>query len=389
MIQIKKVSRFFWSALIVLVLIGIGTVVLVKRPLSVEVVEVEHDVPVQVFGLGTVEARILSEVGFEVGGTLVELAADHADRIKPGAVLARLHSAGQQARVAQAKARLAQAEAALQKSQATLVRGQAVLKQREQTNRRQQSLVQKKSVSREAAEEASMNEAVAAADVVVAEGEVAVSHAALQDARAQLALETTILDQHTLFAPYDAVVVTRHKELGVVLNPGEPLFTLVDPASVWALAHVDEARAGSLQPGQPVEVRLRSRSNEPLLAHVERIDIESDRVSEERRVYVKCDQCPAEFHLGEQAEVFITVATLPNALLVPETVVDLYDGISGTVWTIENGTLHQREITFGHRTLDGRLEIVGGLTQNARVLARWPPGLREGRAARVDGDGAL
>jgi len=132
---------------------------------------------------------------------------------------------------------------------------------------------------------------------------------------------------------------------------------------------VDEARAGHLQLGQPAEVRLRSRPNEPLLAHVVRIDIESDRVSEERRVYVKCDQCPADFHLGEQIEVFITVATLPKALLVPEIAVDLYDGAEGTVWTVEDGALQQRKVQFGQRTLDGRLEITGGLAQDAQVLA--------------------
>jgi len=225
-----------------------------------------------------------------------------------------------------------------------------------------------------------MNEAVAAANVTVTESEIAVARANLLDAHAQVTLEITILDHYTLYAPYDGIVIKRHQELGTVLNPGEPLFTLVDPSSVWALvdpssvwalAYVDEARAGHLQLGQPAEVRLRSRPNEPLPAHVVRIDIESDRVSEERRVYVKCDQCPTDFHLGEQVEVFVTVATLPEALLVPEIAVDLYDGAEGTVWTVEDDALQQRKVQFGHRTLDGRLEITGGLVQDARVLARY------------------
>ena len=380
---INRVPRYLLIALLIVVLIVIGYLVIIKRPLSVEVVELEHDVPVQVFGLGTVEARILSKVGFEVGGALVELAVDHGDRIKQGAMLARLHSTEQQARVSKAQASLAQAEAALQKGEAALVRSRAILKQRRQTNRRQQTLAKQKAVSQEVADEAQMNETVAAADVTVAESEVAVAHATLQDARAQLTLETTILDYYTLLAPYDAVLVARNKELGSVLNPGESLFTLVGPASVWALAYVDEARAGHLQLGQPAEVRLRSRPNESLLAHVVRIDIESDRVSEERRVYVKCDQCPADFHLGEQVEVFITVATLPEALLVPEVAVDLYDGVEGTVWTVEDGALQQRKVRFGHRTLDGRLEITGGLAQDARVLAKWQLGLRADRAVQL------
>ena len=383
MMNIKSVSRYLLPILIAIVLVGIGYLVLVKRPLPVEVVEVEDDVPVQVFGLGTVEARIRSEVGFEVGGALVELAVDQGDQVKQGAVLARLNSAEQQARVAKVQANLTQAEAALLKSEAALVRSRAILKQRRQTNRRQQTLAKQKTVAQEVADEAAMNEAVAAAEVAVAESDIAVARATVQDAHAQNALESTILDHYTLYSPYDAVVVARRKELGTVLNSGEPLFTLVDPATVWALAYVDEARAGHLQLGQPAEVRLRSRPNETLRAHVERIDIESDRVSEERRVYVKCDQCPPEFHLGEQVEILITVVTLQNVLLVPETAVDLYDGVAGIVWTVEAGALQKRKVSFGHRTLDGRMEITGGLAQDARVLAKWPPGLRENRAARL------
>jgi len=41
-------------------------------------------------------------VGFEVGATLVELNADHGDRVAKGQVIARLDAGGQAARVASA-----------------------------------------------------------------------------------------------------------------------------------------------------------------------------------------------------------------------------------------------------------------------------------------------
>ena len=138
-----------------------------------------------------------------------------------------------------------------------------------------------------------------------------------------------------------------------------------------------------LRVGQPAEVRLRSLPRQVFKGHVARIDIESDRVSEERRVYVVCGQCPESFHLGEQVEVFITTAVLDEALLVPETAVRDFDGTYGTVWTVEDGELHRREVTFGHRTLDSRLEIAQGLPDGARVVSLLRSGLREGRAAKV------
>ena len=118
-----------------------------------------------------------------------------------------------------------------------------------------------------------------------------------------------------------------------------------------------------------------------------RIDIESDRVSEERRVYVKCEQCPATFHLGEQAEVYIVTAKLDSAILVPESDVRKFDGTTGEVWTVENGILARRLLTFGHRTEDSRLEVTGGLPDGASVALGLPATAREGRAVRVTTEG--
>ena len=153
------------------------------------------------------------------------------------------------------------------------------------------------------------------------------------------------------------------------------------------MAYIDESRAGAIKESQPVEVRLRSLPNQVFPALVVRIGIESDRVSEERRVYVKCQQCPVRFHLGEQAEVLITVATLAKARLVPEAAVSGYDGAKGTVWTVEGGRLKRRVVTFGHRTEDSRLEVRGGFPDGAAIVTEVSASLQEGRAARATQEG--
>ena len=53
-----------------------------------------------------------------------------------------------------------------------------------------------------------------------------------------------------------------------------------------------------------------------------RIGIESDRMNEERRVWVTCTDRPAQVFQGEQAEVWVTVASLTDSLLVPEIAID-------------------------------------------------------------------
>jgi HlyD family secretion protein len=379
----KRLLRYLLAGIAVALVTAAVFLFFNFRPVSVTVVRPEQNVAIRVFGLGTVEARIDSKVGFEVGAALTELTVDHGDSVRQGDVLARLHTAEQEAKVAKAEAVLLSAEAGVKKAEANVSKARAVLAQKQEANRRKQALVARNVVSEQAAEEAKRDEDVAAAELAVALSEVDVAKAYLADARAGLAYEKTLLDHHVLTAPFDAVVVERHKEAGSVIKAGDTIFTLMAPETVWALAYVDESRAGAIHEGQPAEVRLRSLPQETFKARVARIGIESDRVSEERRVWVKCDECPQPVYLGEQAEVRITVADLDQALLVPEAAVTGFDGWTGMVWIVNDGRLHRQTLTFRHRSEDARLEVAGGLPSGAEIVAEIVPGLGEGRAARV------
>ncbi|HET6518823.1 MAG TPA: HlyD family efflux transporter periplasmic adaptor subunit [Geminicoccaceae bacterium] len=298
--------------------VGAGIRALFLRPIKVQVLETERDVPIQVFGLGTVEAQILSKVGFEVAGTLIELHADYDDRVEAGAPLARLNSREQEARVAQAKAAVAQAESAIRQAMAAVEHAEATVTQKAQVHERRQQLVQRGNVSTEVAEDARAAYDMARTELTQARSAVETARASLEQAKAQAAFEEARLAKYALYAPYDAIVVSRDRELGSMLTPGEQLFTLVDPKTVWVLAYIDETKAGRVTVGQPAEVTLRSLADRRFAGRVMRIDIERDRVSEERKVYVRCNDCPADFHLGEQAEVVIDIAELAEARLVPQ-----------------------------------------------------------------------
>jgi HlyD family secretion protein len=363
--------------------IAAGFLFLTERPLTVTVAQPESDVALRIYGLGTVEARILSRVGFEVGGALTALAVDAGDRVAPGQEMASLHAAEQEARVARARAAVAANEANLAKADAAVVRARAVLAQREAENRRQQGLAQRDVASVQRAEEAQRDEDVARADLAVAEADVAVIRAQGMDAAAGLRQEETLLAHHRLIAPYDALVVARHAEAGAVVKAGDPVLTLIDPATVWIQAYVDEERAGQLALGQPGTIRLRSQPAAEFRGTIARIGIESDRVNEERRVWLTCADCPAEMFLGEQAEVRILTGTRATALMVPELAITGFDGHRGTVWTVVDGRLTRAELTFGARDDRGRVEVIGGLPEGAMIVARVPKGAAEGRRARI------
>ena len=349
------------------------------RPLTVTVAPVEKDVPIQVFGLGTVEAQTVSKIGFETAGTLVELHADHGDTVKAGTLLGRLQSREQEAHVAQARAAVVQAQAGIEQAESSIEKADVLLKQKSETNQRRQELVQRGVVSRENAGDTQAAADVAKADLSQARSSVSVARANLEQAKAVLILEEARLAKYSLYAPFDGIVMTRYRELGSALNANEAVFQLVDPATIWALAYIDEARAGPIEVGQTAQVIRRSAPNLHMKAKVARIDIESDRVNEERRVYVRCGGCPLTFHLGEQAEVLITVGRLTQARLLKLTSLLKVQGQQATAWTVEDGKLQQRRVTLGQRTIDGRVEIVSGVPEGAQLVTAPTTGLAIGR----------
>jgi HlyD family secretion protein len=363
---------------------GAGAVFLTERPLTVMVVPTETDVALRIYGLGTVEARVLAGVGFEVGGALLSLSADAGDRVSQGQDLAALHQTEQEARVARARAAMAANTANQTKAEAAVVRALAILAQREAANRRQVELTLQGNAPAQRAEEAQRDEDVARAEVAVAEAELAVIRAQGQDAAAALQLEQTLLDHHRLTAPFDALVVTRLAEAGAVVSAGNPIFVLIDPATIWVQAYIDEERAGQLALGQPGTIRLRSQPASEYSGTIARIGLESDRVNEERRVWLTCADCPTQMFLGEQAEVRILTGTRDSALMVPEIAISGYDGHRGTVWIVRDERLARTELTFGTRDDRGRVEVTGGMPDGAQIVAAPPQGADEGRLARIE-----
>lgn len=363
--------------------LGAGALFLTERPLAVTVVQPETDVALRIYGLGTVEARVLSRVGFEVGAALLSLEADAGDRVAAGQPLATLHTAEQQARVARARAAVAANQAGQTKAAAAVDRARAVLAQRETANLRQKELTRQDIASVQRAEEAQRDEDVARADVAVAKADLSVLKAQAEDVAAALRLEETLLAHHQLTAPYDALVVARHAEPGAVVKAGEPIFTLIDPATIWIQAFIDEERAGQLALGQPGILRLRSQPAGEFHGTIARIGLESDRVNEERRVWLTCTDCPEAMYLGEQAEVRILTGTRTSALMVPEVAISGFDGHSGTVWLVQDGRLTRATLTFGARDDRGRAELTAALPDGAQIVALPPKGADEGRLARI------
>ncbi len=353
------------------------------REISVRTATPEQNVEVRVFGIGTIEAQVVSKVGFQIAGKVAGIEADQGDFVKAGTLLAKLDDDAQRAKVQKSEAAQRQAAANHAKTQAQRERAEITYQQKKNVNARRQTLASRGSVSQEAAEDAQAAEEVALGDAKVIEADTKVAAVLKDDANSQRKIDAVVLAQHELRAPFDARVISRHKELGGIASAGEAVFTLIAPDSIWVRAYVDEALAGGLAVGQLAFVRLRSEPDSRFETEIVRIDQENDRLTEERRVYVRCRVCNPQHqlrYLGEQAEIEIVKKAIPSGLFVPLKFVEGYDGRSGTVWIVQDGRLAKRRVQIGERLLDGRAQITSDLPGPVVIDDR--AGLREGRAAR-------
>jgi HlyD family secretion protein len=164
-----------------------------NRPLAVETVVPEENVQLRLYGLGSVEARIVARIGFEASAAVTELAADAGDKIRKGQAIAKLRSVEQEAKVVRSEASAKAAQSALEKARAAIERYKAILGQKEAANRRQQQLARTDSTSAQKAEEAQRNVDAAKADLAVANADLSAINAQTGEAQSAWTSKTHYL----------------------------------------------------------------------------------------------------------------------------------------------------------------------------------------------------
>ncbi len=160
---------------VLLLLAGLGIIQMVLGGLTVEVAVVSRDVPIRVYGLGTIEAKVSSKIGFAVAGTLSELRADAGETVAKGQILARLDDGEQQAKVAAARAQYDKALAQSTSARAVVAKAAVNRAQKEKVSQRRKSLVASGTISEETFGDAHAAAVSAGADAQAANAEVSLA----------------------------------------------------------------------------------------------------------------------------------------------------------------------------------------------------------------------
>jgi RND family efflux transporter MFP subunit len=297
---------------------------------------------------GVVRARIESDLGFRVGGKIVERLVDPGQRVRRGQPLMRLDvtDLGLAASAASDRLRAAQAEA-----------------------------------TRAAAEEARLRRLVEAGAVSRSTYEVAL--AAAQSASANLSAARAGADEAanqrgyaTLLADTDGVVTDVLAQPGQVVSAGAPVVRLARAGDREAAVAVPETQVATLpRVGQAILYG----SDRPIAARLREVAGAADPLT--RTYDARFTLADAGLPLGATVTVELP-RTGASQLAVPLS--SLHDGGGGPgVWVVKAGRVTLRPVQVAALGEETASIAPGALTQGDRIVALGAQLLREGQAVRV------
>jgi RND family efflux transporter MFP subunit len=220
--------------------------------------------------VGDVEPRRTGNLGFQIGGRLIERLVDTGATVRKGEVLARLDSADQRNRVLSAEAQVRAAQASVDQAVPLEARYRQLLSSGVTTPQKYEEA--KKQLQR--------------------------SNDELADAQAQLAFAQDQLRYAQLVAPTDGVVLSTGADPGQVVSAGQMVIQVADPNEREGVFAVADTVIGLAYVGLPIRVRLKSDPSISSLGNVREIAPNADPVTRTYTVRVTLPDPPDAMRLG-------------------------------------------------------------------------------------------
>jgi len=217
--------------------------------------------------------------------------------------------------------------------------------------------------------------------------QLAVAQRNLDAAEAQLAVAVQDLENYTIRAPFAGIVAEVSTEVGEWITPSPPgvpipaVIDLLDPASIYVSAPIDEVDAERVKLGQAVRMSVDSRPDVPFFGRVRRVaPYVLDMLEQNRTVEIEVNFDEQGLVLGvlpgTSADVEVILDQRTDVLRVPSSAV----ADEGEVLVLADGILLAKNIDPGLRNWQ-YTEVLSGLAEGdvivaARDSAEIEPGAR-------------
>lgn len=198
----------------------------------------------------------------------------------------------------------------------------------------------------------------------------------LQQVQAQIMVQLEKINDYTILAPMDGVVLRRDGEIGEIAEAGQILFRVGVPLPLQVVAEVNEEDIPRVALQQTVLFRTDAFPDRRLEGQVREITPMGDVVAKTYRIKVAL---PADTPLkpGMSVEANIVTREQANALLIPS------GAVQGTaVFVIDGDRARKREVKIGIRSTRA-VEVLSGLKEGERVASPAATDLKDGARVRV------
>jgi HlyD family secretion protein len=212
--------------------------------------------------------------------------------------------------------------------------------------------------------------------------DVQAAEVALKQAQAVLAIAQANLKAADVVAPFDGVISAKLLSPGALASPQTPIFTLISNQSQIQFS-IEQARIGNIQVGQTVNLTANAFPNKVFPAKVTSISPSADPKTHTFTVSVVPQNDSGDLRPGMFVNLVLTVASFPNATLVPNVAI-VQRGPQSIVFVVNDGTVKLQPVTVGISD-DTNTQIVQGVNVGETVVTSGQANLSDGSPVRVAG----
>ena len=200
----------------------------------------------------------------KVSGQIVKVLVEDNQKVKAGDVVAVIDKVDYQVKLDQANAQYEKALLNQQNAHANLSAANSEIELAKKDLERYQNLYAAGAVSKQTLDKAVTNlEAVEARQTTADQSvfskyptqNAKVADADLNVLRAQRRAAELALEYTDILAPIDGTVSNKKVEVGMMVQPGTPLFVIV-PHNVWVVANYKETQIRGMKKGMPVDIKI-------------------------------------------------------------------------------------------------------------------------------------
>ena len=291
-------------------------------------------------------------------GEIIMTLVREGDRVKEGDPLAELDS----------EAAMLQ----LEKARADLNYQQTNLVQVEKNLLMQKNLANKGSATRQSVDDAQLE-----SQRIVAAVEVA---------KAELAIRELVLKNAKIKAPFTGTIITQSAEKGQWVEAGTQLFVLVADEGQVVEAEVDADDAALISLGQVAQLSSESLPGQPWESKIvwlaPSITRDSNGVRNTFAIRIALDASAPSLLLDQQLDVSLIVESIDNVLVIPQQVLREPNTGEFVVMVVNNSRVETRAITTGVFSLSD-VEVTDGLAEGDTIVLRSNGRISDGQSVRV------